>query len=204
MDSLIVYDKDRRLLASFQTPPDIEPGESPHVDWTDDRKPVVMHGPLSTVLLSAAQRSDVPTLQIGNDQYALGMAAAPSGRIIVAALPMPQGLNQTAARIRSGAAEYWQLYRSRRSVRTMLSLMLLLITVFVFFSSVWLAVFLSKQITRPVEALADAMDEIAAGKYSHRVEPSPPAKWATWCAPSTTWPPTSTPAASWPRARRRS
>jgi PAS domain S-box-containing protein len=29
--------------------------------------------------------------------------------------------------------------------------------------------FLSKQITRPVEALADAMDEIAAGKYEHRV-----------------------------------
>jgi two-component system nitrogen regulation sensor histidine kinase NtrY len=29
--------------------------------------------------------------------------------------------------------------------------------------------FLSKQITRPVEALADAMDEIAAGKYDHRV-----------------------------------
>ena len=40
----------------------------------------------------------------------------------------------------------------------------------VFFSSVWLALFLSKQITRPVEALADAMDEIAAGKYEHRVE----------------------------------
>src|SRR5262249_53546434 len=35
--------------------------------------------------------------------------------------------------------------------------------------SVWLALFLSKQITRPVEALADAMDEIAAGKYEHRV-----------------------------------
>ena len=52
----------------------------------------------------------------------------------------------------------------------MLSLMLLLVTVFVFFSSVWLAVFLSKQITRPVEALADAMDEIAAGKYGHRIE----------------------------------
>jgi hypothetical protein len=47
--------------------------------------------------------------------------------------------------------------------------MLLLITVFVFFSSVWLALFLSKQITRPVEALADAMNEISAGKYDHRV-----------------------------------
>jgi PAS domain S-box-containing protein len=47
--------------------------------------------------------------------------------------------------------------------------MLLLITVVVFFASVWLALFLSKQITRPVEALADAMDEIATGKYEHRV-----------------------------------
>ncbi len=166
---VIVYDKDRRLLTSFQTPPDSS-AVSLRTWMDDDRKPVVMHGPLSTVLLSAAQRSDAPTLQIGNDQYALGMAAAPSGRIIVAALPVPQGLNGTAARIRAGADEYWQLYRSRRSVRTMLSLMLLLITVLVFFSSVWLAVFLSKQITRPVEALADAMDEIAAGKYSHRVE----------------------------------
>src|SRR5208337_4789489 len=46
---------------------------------------------------------------------------------------------------------------------------LLLITVFVFFSSVWLAMFLSKQITRPVEALGMAMDEIAAGKYDQRV-----------------------------------
>ncbi len=47
--------------------------------------------------------------------------------------------------------------------------MLLLITVVVFFSSVWLALFLSKQITRPVEVLADAMDEIAAGNSDYRV-----------------------------------
>ena len=97
------------------------------------------------------------------------MAATASGKIVVAALPMPQGLSQTTARIRSGADEYWQLFRSRNSIRTTFFLMLLLITVFVFFSSVWLALFLSKQITRPVEALADAMDEIAAGKYEHRV-----------------------------------
>jgi hypothetical protein len=55
-------------------------------------------------------------------------------------------------------------------VRDTFILMLLLITVVVFFSSVWLALFLSKQITRPVEALANAMDEIAAGKYDHRVQ----------------------------------
>ncbi len=166
---VLVYDKDRHVLTSFQAPPESSPVSVR--TWMDDqRKAVAMRGPLSAALLSAAQRSDVPTLQVGGDQYALGLAAAPSGRIIVAALPMPQGLNGTAARIRAGADEYRQLFRSRRSIRTMLSLMLLLITVLVFFSSVWLAVFLSKQITRPVEALADAMDEIAAGKYSHRVE----------------------------------
>ena len=97
------------------------------------------------------------------------MSATASGKLVVAALPMPQGLSQTTARIREGAAEYWQLFRSRNSIRATFFLMLLLITVVVFFSSVWLALFLSKQITRPVEALADAMDEIAAGKYDHRV-----------------------------------
>ncbi len=31
---------------------------------------------------------------------------------------------------------------------------------------------------------------------------SPPARWATWCAPSTTWRPIWTPAGSWRRVRR--
>jgi PAS domain S-box-containing protein len=89
--------------------------------------------------------------------------------VVVVALPVPQGLSQTTAHIRAGAAESRQLSRSRSRIRTTFILMLLLITVFVFFSSVWLALFLSKQITRPVEALADAMGEIAAGKYEQRV-----------------------------------
>jgi hypothetical protein len=97
------------------------------------------------------------------------MSVTSSGKIVVAALPMPQGLSQTTSRIRAGADEYWRLFRSRKQVRNTFILMLLLITVVVFFSSVWLALFLSKQITRPVEALADAMDKIATGKYDHRV-----------------------------------
>jgi len=60
------------------------------------------------------------------------------------------------------------LPRTQR-IRTIFFLMQLLITVFIFFSSLWLAMFLSKQITRPVEALGVAMDEIATGKYDHRV-----------------------------------
>jgi hypothetical protein len=167
---VVVYDKDRRVLASFQAPPESSP--STLVPWLDEDQrgnAIPLRGPLSASLLFTAQRSNEPEIKVAGQEYALGISTTASGKVVVTALPMPQGLSQTAARIRSGAAAYWELFRTRHQIRTTFFLMLLLITAFVFFSSVWLALFLSKQITRPVEALADAMDEIAAGKYEQRV-----------------------------------
>jgi len=170
----LVYGKDKHRLASFEAPSESSPASLlpwlPEKDDTGSRgAAVVLHGPLSANLLSAAQRGDEAVFKVGDQEYALGKAATASGKVVVVALPMPKGLSQTVTRIRAGADEYWQLFRSRNSIRRFFILLLLLITVFVFFSSVWLALFLSKQITRPVEALADAMDEIADGKYDHRV-----------------------------------
>ncbi|MGA3335255.1 MAG: ATP-binding protein [Terracidiphilus sp.] len=166
---LLVYDQNKRMFASFQAPPESSPvflrAPAPDSDW----KETPLRGPLSASLLLAAERNNNPVVDVGGQESAIGMAATPTGKIVIAVLPMPKGLNETSARIRSGADEYLQLYRSRRVIRATLSLTLLLVTVFVFFSSVWLAVFLSKQITRPVEALADAMDAISAGKYEQRV-----------------------------------
>ncbi len=171
---VLIYDKDHRVFSSFQALP--ENSEASLIPWLPEKavspkfqSAVPLQGPLSAAILFSAQRNDEPVIRIAGQDYALGKAATPSGKIVIAALPMPQGLSQTTARIREGAAEYWDLFRSRNSIRATFFLMLLLITVVVFFSSVWLALFLSKQITRPVEALADAMDEIAAGKYEHRV-----------------------------------
>ena len=166
----VVYDKDSKMLASFQAPPEASQASlHPWLNETEQGTVVPLAGPFSQNLLAAAQRSDEPVLGVAGQEYALGMAATGSGKIVVVALPMPQGLGQTAMRIRAGANEYWKLFRKRNSIRTVFILLLLVITVFVFFSSVWLARFLSKQITQPVEALGDAMDEIAAGKYDHRV-----------------------------------
>jgi len=165
----VIYNKDRSMLAGYQVPP--ASSQATLIQWegAGDRGEVDLEGPLSDILLPAARRTDKPMLTVDGQEYALGMSPTKSGKIVVVALPMPQGLSQTTARIRSGADEYWHLFRSRHRIRTTFFLMLLLITVFVFFSSVWLALFLSKQITRPVAALADAMDEIAAGQYAHRV-----------------------------------
>jgi len=166
---LLVYGSDKRMFSSFQAPAESSHASlrasTPDSEW----KETPLRGPLSAAVLSAAQRDDNPVLLVAGQEYAIGMAVTPSRKIVIAVLPMPQGLNATTARIRSGADEYWQLFRSRRVIRATLSLTLLLVTVFVFFSSVWLAVFLSKQITHPVEALADAMDAISAGKYEQRV-----------------------------------
>lgn len=166
---VVVYNKNRHVLASFQAPP--ESSQAALITWLENGKRgnVPMRGALSQILLPAAQRSDDPVLKVASRQYALGLSTTPRGKAVVVALPMPQGLSQTTSRIRAGVNEYWQLFRSRNRIRTTFFLMLLLITVFIFFSSVWLAMFLSKQITRPVEALADAMDRIAAGKYEQRV-----------------------------------
>jgi two-component system, NtrC family, nitrogen regulation sensor histidine kinase NtrY len=164
-----VYDKDRHEVAGFQAPNASSPANL--MAWFDgeDKNGPLLEGTLGQILLPAAQRSDETVLRVAGREYALGMSANASGKVVVVALPVPQGLSQTTAQIRAGAAEYRQLLRSRTRIRNTFTLMLLLITVFVFFSSVWLALFLSKQVTRPVEALAAAMDEIAAGKYEYRV-----------------------------------
>ena len=166
----IVYSSEMRMIANVDAPP--ESSLATLVPWLDEGErgaDMPLHPPLSASLLSAAQRNDEPVIKVVGQEYVLGKSVTPSGKIVVTALPMPRGLSQTTGRIREGAAVYWELFRSRNRIRTTFILLLLLITVFVFFSSVWLALFLSKQITRPVEALADAMDEIADGKYDHRV-----------------------------------
>jgi two-component system nitrogen regulation sensor histidine kinase NtrY len=168
---VFVYGKDLRVMASSQAPPESSPATL--VPWLEEGErgaAISLRGPLSASLLISAQRKDQPVINVAGQEYALGISTAPSGKVVVTALPMPQGLSQTTARIRAGAAAYRELFRTRNQIRTTLFEALLLITVLYVFFSVWMARFLSNQITRPVEALAVAMAEIATGKYDHRVE----------------------------------
>jgi nitrogen fixation/metabolism regulation signal transduction histidine kinase len=124
---------------------------------------------LAKTILATAQRSDEPILTLGGNEYALGSAPIDDGGAVVVALPMPTGLSAVVDDIGTDARQYWSVYRQRKTVRSTYFLLLLLLTTLTFFASSWLALYLSKQITRPVEALADAMDEIAAGDYRQRV-----------------------------------
>ena len=123
-------------------------------------------------ILAAAQRNDEPVFSIGQTDYALATANLHHGDIVVVGLPMPFGMTATMDRLRAAADAYWTLYRSRRQIRSTYTILLLMMTCLALFASTWLALHLSKQVTKPVESLADAMEAIAAGDYAHRVAES--------------------------------
>ncbi len=129
-------------------------------------------GDFDATILAAAQRNDLPIVSIGDIDFALGTAALKQGGTVVVGQPMPYGMSATMSRFQNAVDLYWNAYRQRRLVRNLYMLLLLMMTSLALFASSWLALHLSKQVTKPVEALADAMEAIAAGNYARRVAES--------------------------------
>ncbi len=132
--------------------------------------------PTQASLLAAAQRGNAPMFSLDGADYALGMAPVlkKSGALgdVVVALPLPHGMSETIDRLHKETEDYWILYRARSTIRRFYLILLAMMTSLALFASSWLALYLSKQVTKPVEALADAMAFIAAGDYAHRVQQS--------------------------------
>jgi len=178
---VLVY-RGQESVAAFQTPAASKPV---HVrSWNiEDRGPLAYEATpsinteparpdnrsLEDVALETSRRSDEPVLAVGDIEYVTAAAPVAGDYTIVVGLPLPAGFSKTVFGLRRGALDYFALYRARNRVRGLYLLIIFVLTVLVFFTSSWLALFLSKRITRPIEALADAMDAIAAGQYSHRV-----------------------------------
>ena len=127
---------------------------------------------LDRIVLQAAQRTDEPVVTFKGVDYIVGAAWIRQDALIAAAMPLPAGMSATIARLHQSGDEYWTLYRLRRQIRTTYMLLMLMMTSLALFASSWLALHLSKQVTRPVESLADAMAAIAQGNYDQRVETS--------------------------------
>jgi two-component system nitrogen regulation sensor histidine kinase NtrY len=172
----VVY-RDGRVIASFHMPQrtgataEVKPWLPDRVadDADSDNTPT---DPTDAAILAAAQRNDQPVFSLGTTDYALAAANLKQGKTVVVGLPMPFGMAATMTRLRKAADAYWVLYSERRQIRDLYMLLLLMMTSLALFASCWLALHLSKQVTKPVEALADAMEAIAQGDYAHRVEES--------------------------------
>jgi two-component system nitrogen regulation sensor histidine kinase NtrY len=115
--------------------------------------------------------SDLPVrLTWDQTEYILGTAPVGEHGVILVAMPLPEKFSQTVKQLETSQKRYFDLSRGRKLLRRTYMGLLLLLTVLVLFATTWLALFLSKLVTRPVVALAEATQEISRGRLDYRVE----------------------------------
>jgi len=107
---------------------------------------------------------------LGGTEYVLSSVPVGDHGAIVVAIPLPKKFSETEQQIAASQQRYLELAQGRRLVRRTYMEVLLLLTVVVLFATTWLALFLSKLVTRPVVALAEATQEISRGRLDYRVE----------------------------------
>ncbi|HVO43924.1 MAG TPA: ATP-binding protein, partial [Aggregatilineales bacterium] len=122
------------------------------------------------------QNSETPVrFNWESSQYMLGTASVGKDGLILVAMPLPHAFSETVRQIDASQRRYLELAANRKQVRRTYMGLLLLLTVVVLFATTWLSLFLSKLVTRPVAALAEATQEISKGRLDYRVELAPAA-----------------------------
>jgi len=120
--------------------------------------------------LLKASKTGTGQFEWNKTQYIMGTAQVGEHGLIIIAMPLPQKFSETVAQINASQQRYWELSKERRLVRRTYMGLLMLLTVLVLFAATWLALFLSKLVTRPLAALAEATQEISRGRLDYRVE----------------------------------
>jgi two-component system nitrogen regulation sensor histidine kinase NtrY len=116
-----------------------------------------------------SQREGPQHLTVDGREYVVGSGrVGASGRIIIA-MPLPANFREAINRIETSERKYYELAQQRKRVRRVYMGFLLLLTVMVLFAATWFALLLSKMVTRPVAALAEATQEISRGNLTFRI-----------------------------------
>jgi two-component system nitrogen regulation sensor histidine kinase NtrY len=110
------------------------------------------------------------SVKLGGREYMLGTARVGDSGWILVAMPLPPQFSATLRQMEADQRMYLELARQRKMWRRFYMELLLLLTVLVLFLATWFALFLSKLVTRPVAALAEAMQEVSRGHLDYRVD----------------------------------
>lgn len=89
---------------------------------------------------------------------------------LVVARALPRAFVDRYQTIEAQLATYEAQKQGLRAFKTQMLLTLLLFTLLLLFSATWFALFLSKQVTVPIQALAEATREVSQGNFDHRVD----------------------------------
>ena len=111
--------------------------------------------------------------EFGERSYVLAQAPLQIGAeqtgVIVVGVGMPAQFSESMARLRQESVLYEELSQERKSLRQTYISILFLLTLLILFIATWFALFLSRQVTVPIQALAEATHEISRGNLLHRV-----------------------------------
>ena len=92
----------------------------------------------------------------------------PAGFTVAAYRASPDVLTRLAS-IQSHTQDYYQAKRDLRALKRQMLLILLLFTVLLLSSVMWVALFLAKQVTVPIQALAEGTREVSSGNFDYQV-----------------------------------
>jgi two-component system, NtrC family, nitrogen regulation sensor histidine kinase NtrY len=101
--------------------------------------------------------------------YLAGSAPRKDGGTLYLARLLPDDFSARYADIDSQTQTYAQQKQHLRTYKREILVALALITLLLIFSTTWVALFLSKQVTVPIQSLAEATREISRGNFDHRI-----------------------------------
>jgi len=106
--------------------------------------------------------------QYGGKYFLAGRAKSGNGYLL-AGRNVPDDFATRLSDIDVQTASYGEQRQKLRTYKQQVLLTLLLFTIVLMFAATWFALFLSKQVTVPIQALAQATQEITQGNYETRV-----------------------------------
>jgi PAS domain S-box-containing protein len=102
--------------------------------------------------------------------YISGGAPLKGGGTLYVARRLPDDYLARYSEIEAQTHTYEQQKQQLRAYKRQIILALMLITLLLLFTATWVALFLSKQVTLPIQALAEATREISRGNFDHRID----------------------------------
>src|SRR3984957_9054741 len=139
----------------------------------EDRNPPLCTNPEVLGVQARVLQSGIELWQAGGKAYLASRVPLPAGSVppgaLVAGFRTSPDFYKRISEIQSQTKEYYAQKQNLRALKRQMLLILLFFTMLLLFSVTWLALFLAKQVTVPIQALAEGTREVSAGNFDYQV-----------------------------------
>ena len=160
LESAVVFDSQGRVVARAG-------GQTPPVEALTKLFPTLVAGRARAEGETAHWRAGPTDLFVAareiEDDFGRPLGA------VVSVRQLPLNIQQIAGQIERETERYDALGRARKAIKRADLSVLWLVTVLILFAATWLAMFLSKQVTVPIQALAEGTHQVSEGNLGFQV-----------------------------------